>query len=167
MTTPPYFAALTILRSEHDTMGRMVSERRTLGVGLALGLLMVATYAAAQRGQSGAPPVTAAKMESFGLKVKCADVGMQWAEALKKDAATGQAAAQPRFAYNAELNTCVIRAGVLDVKTGKLYQFLADSLTQEILFELFSGDDPVKQSVFHKAEMRLMGPSESDTVNAR
>ena len=49
-----------------------------------------------------------------------------------------------------------MRAGFLDLKTGKLYQFLADSLTEETLLDL-SDNDPVKQAAFNKAETRLMG----------
>jgi len=52
-------------------------------------------------------------------------------------------------------------AGFPDVKTGKLYLFLADSLTEETLLDL-SDNDPVKQAAFNKAETRLMGPPESD-----
>jgi hypothetical protein len=89
---------------------------------------------------------------------------MQWADALKRDAASaGQSAAQPRFGYNAELNTCIIRAGFLDVKAGKLYQFLADSLTEETLLDR-SDNDPAKQAAFSKAESRLMGTPEADIV---
>jgi len=108
--------------------------------------------------------LAAAKTEAFNRKVKCAEAGMQWADSLKKDAdRSGDSAAQPRFAYNAELNTCMIRAGFLDVKTGKLYRFLADSLTEETLLDL-SDNDPVKQAAFNKAEARLMGPPESDRL---
>jgi len=138
-------------------------------MGLAIGLLLAGTFAAAQRGPSGtaaasAPALAAAKTEAFNSKVKCAEVGMQWADALKKAAdGSGQSAAQPRFAYNAELNTCIMRAGFLEVKTGKLYLFLADALTEETLLDL-SDNDPVKRAAFNKAETRLMGPPESDKL---
>ena len=139
-------------------------------MGLVIGLLLAATFAAAQRGPSvaaaPAPVLAATKTESFNWKVKCAEVGMQWADALKKNAdrsGSGQSAAQPRFAYNAELDTCIMRAGILDVKTGKLYLFLADALTEETLLDL-SDNDPVKQTAFNKAETRLMGPPESDKL---
>lgn len=131
-----------------------------------------ATYAAVQHTPSPAvAPVeqtrTLSKTELFNLKVKCAEVGKQYAEALKKGAEhTGQSATQPRFAYNAELNTCIIRAGYLDLKAGSLYQFLADSLTEETLLEVF-GNNPAKQAEFRQAETRLMGPPASDNLKVK
>jgi hypothetical protein len=111
---------------------------------------------------SSDPKQKTAKTELFNLKMKCAEIGMQYADALKRAGEhTGQSAAQPRFAYNAELNTCIIRAGYLDVRSGTLYKFIADSLTEETLFEL-SDNNPANQAKFTGAETRLMGPGESD-----
>ena len=150
----------------------MAIEQRTFGLvalGCFIGALLAVTYAVAKHGPSGFAASSelthvSAQTEAFNRKIRCAEIGMQWADTLKKDAiSTGQSFAQPRFAYNAELNTCIIRAGFLDVKSGKLYQFLADSLTEETLIDL-SDNDPVKQANFKKAEMRLMGPPESEQV---
>jgi hypothetical protein len=94
------------------------------------------------------------------MKMKCAEAGRPYADGLAKAGERlGNSPANPRFAYNPELNTCVVRAGYIG-RDGR-YTFIADVLTGETLFEMF-GNDPTKQSEFDQAETRLMGPSGSD-----
>jgi hypothetical protein len=100
------------------------------------------------------------KTDRFSMKVKCADVGRRYTDDLAKGGEKlGNSPINPRFAYNLDLNTCIVRAGYLS-RSGR-YIFIADVLTGETLFEMF-GNDPGKQSDFDQAETRLMGPSESD-----
>lgn len=103
---------------------------------------------------------TVDKADGFALKLKCADVGKRYTDDLAKAGERlGNSPLNPRFAYNLELNTCVVRTGYIG-RAGR-YVFIADPLTGETLFEMF-GNDPVRQSEFSQAETRLMGPSESD-----
>ncbi len=126
----------------------------------ALGIVCLAVGCTAQRPQTVETARTVDKPDVFALKMKCAEFGKRYADDLAKAGERlGNSPADPRFAYNLELNTCVVRAGYLN--HGKLYVFIADSLTGETLFDM-SGNDPSKQSEFNQAETRLMGPSESD-----
>jgi hypothetical protein len=129
-----------------------------LSVLLVVGVLIAAAVAPPKK------TATPSKTELLDLKVKCEEVGAQYAEALKKGGEdTGQFATQPRFGYSADLNTCIIRAGYLNLKTRTQYKFLADSLTGETLVEVFD-NNPAKQAEFSEAEARLMGPPESNSL---
>jgi hypothetical protein len=116
------------------------------------------TAATAQAPDAKTPDAAAV----LALKMRRAEFGKRYADDLAKAGERiGNSPIDPRFAYNLELNTCVVRAGYLN--HGELYVLIADSLTGERLVEMF-GNDPRKQAEFNQAEIRLMGPPESEII---
>jgi hypothetical protein len=100
--------------------------------------------------------------ELLDLKLKCAEAGRRFHSDFVRDLrGSGSTPLEPRFAYNAKLNTCIYRGGSMD-KVGSL-QFIVDLTTNEELASYLDNTSMDATAVserakFNRREMELFGP---------
>jgi len=94
-----------------------------------LGVVCLAVGCSVQPAEKTAEtPKTPDKEKVIALKMRCAEFGKRYADDLAKAGERlGNSPTEPRFAYNPDLNTRIVRAGFLS--HGELYVLIADSLT--------------------------------------
>lgn len=102
------------------------------------------------------------RRELLELKLRCAELGRRFEADLERSLrASGAILLRSRFAYNAELNTCIYRGGSF-IKEGS-HQFILDLATNEELAEYTTigseaGASRSEERVFGQRERELFGP---------
>jgi hypothetical protein len=95
------------------------------------------------------------------LKLKCAEVGRRFhADFVRDLRGKGETPFEPRFAYNAKLNTCIYKGGSFD--KGGSFQFIVDMTTNEELASYLENGSMDATAVservkFNQREMELFG----------
>ena len=99
----------------------------------------------------------------FGRKIKCKEAVRKYYDEYTKGIVSGKILVGPRFGYNAQLNTCVVRVGFFDLgNPDQSYKAIDDALTGEVLFNTF-GTGLSKDADFKRMETKFMGPAEGSS----
>jgi hypothetical protein len=109
---------------------------------------------------NGTEPAQLSRGELFDIKMRCAEIGRRFHAELARDLDPKQLPMAPRFAYNAEMNTCLYNCGILgrDLPT---HHFIIDLATEETLAEFFATPENTLSSpggqAFKNQERELFG----------
>ena len=101
-----------------------------------------------------------ARRETLELKLRCADIGRRFEDDLERSLrANGGILLASRFAYNAKLNTCILR--VDSAMKGMASHSIIDLATNEELASYISdvgSGSSSEQASFNRREMELFEP---------